>query len=177
MLTEPLHFQGALAHLAWTRALNPDVPLLRKDFVVHPYQLVEAKAFGADAVLLLAGLHEAPALAELHDLATDLGLTPLVEVYDEAELDRVDFAQVQVVGANSRDLRTFRIDLARVPRLLAYVPEDVVRVAESGVHMAEDLAFLADHGLDAALVGTTLVRADDPGAKLRELLEGARTFA
>ena len=139
VLTEPTHFQGSLDHLAAVRHAV-DLPVLRKDFVVDEYQLVEARAYGADAVLLIvAALH--PALVhDLLDAARDLGLGVLVEVHDEHELDGLDLDRVDVLGANSRDLKTFAVDLDRTGRVFSHFPARVVRVAESGIAGAEDAA-------------------------------------
>ena len=168
VLTEPTHFQGSLDHLATVRHAV-DLPVLRKDFVVDEYQLVEARAYGADAVLLIAAaLRPAP----LHDLlaaARDLGLGVLVEVHDESELDGLDLDRVDVLGANSRDLKTFAVDLDRAGRVFARLPDRIVRVAESGIRNAEDAARLRDAGADAFLVGTHFMRHDDPGRALAAL--------
>lgn len=171
VLTEPLHFQGAPKYLATARRVA-DVPLLRKDFIVDPYQLVEARAYGADAVLLIAAVLSAKQLYDLHQAADELGLSCLVEVYDADELDKVDFDQVQVLGVNNRDLRTFEVDLDHAPRVFEQVPARITKVAESGLKTAVDLAHMHDFGIDAVLVGETLMRADRPGETLRALRSG-----
>lgn len=168
VLTEPTHFQGSLEHLAEVRHAV-DIPLLRKDFVVDTYQLVEARAYGADAVLLIAAALDGPQLADLLDAARDLGLSALVEVHADAELDRVDLDRVDVLGVNSRDLQTFEVDLGRAERIFARLPERVVRVAESGIRTAADAARLRQSGADAFLVGTHLMRQPDPGRALAAL--------
>ncbi|MEM1042517.1 MAG: indole-3-glycerol phosphate synthase TrpC [Bacteroidota bacterium] len=168
VLTEPLYFQGSLDILAAVRAAT-DLPILRKDFVVDEYQLVEARAYGADAVLLIAAALDPAALHDLHDAATDLGLACLVELHAEAELEALDLARVQVLGVNNRDLRTFEVDIERAPRVLAGVPERIARVAESGLKTAADLALLRRRGIDAVLIGETFMRAPDPGAALAGL--------
>ncbi len=171
VLTEPIHFEGALEHLVWIRAHLPDRPLLRKDFIVDPYQLVEARAHGADAVLLIAAVLDAEQLYDLHQAADELGLACLVEVYALDELDRIDFDQVQILGVNNRDLHTFEIDLNQSIRVFRRTPEHVVRVSESGLKTADELATMRRYGVDAVLIGTTLMQADDPGKKLRALRE------
>ena len=168
VLTEPTHFQGSLDTLAKVR-LAADLPLLRKDFIVDAYQLVEARAFGADAVLLIAAALDPAELRDLHDAATDLGLDALVEVHSAAELDALDLDRVQILGVNNRDLRTFDVDVERAPRLLADVPERIVRVAESGLRDAADLAMLRRRGIDAVLIGETFMRSRHPGDALRQL--------
>lgn len=177
VLTETGHFQGSLAILATVRAAT-DLPILRKDFIVDAYQLVEARAYGADAVLLIAAALDPVQLSDLHAAATDLGLTCLVELHDEAELKSADLDQIQVLGVNNRDLRTFEVDVERAPRVLADVPERIVRVAESGLRSAADLALLRRRGIDAVLIGETFMRAPDPGAALSTLrLETADLLA
>jgi indole-3-glycerol phosphate synthase len=175
VLTEPSYFQGALAHLAAVRS-TVDLPLLRKDFVIDPYQLVEARAYGADAVLLIATVLDAVQLRDLHEAATGLGLSCLVEVYDLAELDRIDFDQVCILGVNNRDLHTFSVDLARSTQVFAEVPDSVVRVSESGLRSAIEIADLWRDGVDAVLIGETFMRCDEPGAALKNLREGVRSI-
>ncbi len=168
VLTEPTHFQGSLDTLAKVR-LGTDLPLLRKDFIVDPYQLVEARAYGADAVLLIAAALDPVQLCDLHDAATDLGMECLVELHDESELATVDLDRVNILGVNNRDLKTFEVDVERAPRVLADVPERIVRVAESGLRNATDLAMLYRQGIDAVLIGETFMRARHPGDALRQL--------
>ena len=168
VLTEPAHFQGSLEHLAAVRHAV-DLPLLRKDFVVDEYQLVEARAFGADAVLLIAAALEAPRLHDLLDAARGLGLGVLVEVHGEAELEGLDLSKVDVLGVNSRDLKTFEVDLGRAERIFAGLEARIVRVAESGIRDAEAAARLRRAGADAFLVGTHFMRQPDPGRALAAL--------
>ncbi len=168
VLTEPTHFQGSLDHLAAVRHAV-DLPVLRKDFVVDEYQLVEARAFGADAVLLIVAALDRVLLADLLDAARDLGLGVLVEVHADEELDAVDLDRVDVLGVNSRDLATFDVDLGRAARVFRQLPDRIVRVAESGIRTAEDAARLRASGADAFLVGTHLMRQPDPGRALAAL--------
>lgn len=175
VLTEPLHFRGSLADLAAVR-LATDLPVLRKDFIVDEYQLIEARAYGADAVLLIATVLDKTELRDLHDAALALGLTPLVELYDPAELEKVDLDKVQVLGVNNRDLATFEVDPLRAARVLQAVPAQIVRVAESGLRTAEDLANVRRRGLDAALIGEAFMRAPSPGLALRRLRDEARAL-
>lgn len=168
VLTEPDHFGGSLADLAAVRHAV-DLPVLRKDFVVDAYQLAEARAYGADAVLLLAALHEPAALHDLHDAATALSLGVLVEVHDPRELDGLALDRLAVVGVNRRDLRTFEIVPERAAEIFPQLPAHVVRVAESGLDDATDAAALAVAGADAFLVGTAFMREPDPGRALARL--------
>ena len=168
VLTEPTYFQGSLHNLQLARQ-TVDLPLLRKDFIVDPYQLYEARAHGADAVLLIAAVLERAQLHELHATATALGLDCLVEVYDPRELERIDFDQVRILGVNNRDLRTFEVDIDHSLRVFDQVPADVIRVSESGLRTAADLAHLRRGGVDAVLIGETFMRADDPGRQLQTL--------
>lgn len=168
VLTEPLHFQGSLENLAIVRQ-TVDLPVLRKDFIVDSYQLYEARAFGADAVLLIAAVLEAEQLKDLHAEATSLGLSCLVEVHDPAELDRIDFDQVKVLGVNNRDLNTFKVDVNHSLAVFCQVPDHVICVSESGLGDAFDLAHLQGNGVDAVLIGETFMRATDPGRALRGL--------
>ncbi|MEM1054865.1 MAG: indole-3-glycerol phosphate synthase TrpC [Bacteroidota bacterium] len=172
VLTEESQFGGSLDHLAAVRA-EVDLPLLRKDFVTTPYQIAEARAYGADAVLLIAAALDAPRLAALVDRAHHLGLGVLLEVHSEAEAEMaasaVDLASVEAVGVNHRNLKTFEVDLSLSERILPYLPPSVARVAESGVKTGEDAARLRAAGADAVLVGTSLMREADPGRALARL--------
>lgn len=173
VLTEPLHFGGALEDLEAARGAV-DLPILRKDFIVDAYQLVEARAHGADAVLLIATVLDRHQLHDLHQAASELGLSCLVEVYAPDELDRVDFDQVAVLGVNNRDLRTFEVDVDRALGILAQVPPGIVTVAESGLRTAEDFAHVRRHGIDAVLVGEAFMRAEHPGDRLQQALAETR---
>lgn len=173
VLTEPFHFKGSLDDLATARRAV-DLPLLRKDFVVDPYQLFEARAYGADAVLLIAAVLDKYQLYDLHQAADELGLSCLVELYDLAELDQIDLDQVRVLGVNNRDLRTFEVDINHSVRVFAEVPETVVRVAESGLRSADELVYLRQRGIDAVLIGETFMRAHDPGLALDRLRQEVR---
>ncbi|HDQ73024.1 MAG TPA: indole-3-glycerol phosphate synthase TrpC [Chloroflexi bacterium] len=169
VLTDAHFFQGRLDDLRAVRQAV-EVPVLRKDFVIDPYQVYEARAAGADAVLLIVAALDDARLLELHRLVRDLGMTALVEVHDGRELERALVVGPRVVGVNNRDLRTFEVSLETTARLRAAIPVDVVLVSESGVHTPEDVARLAEIGAHAMLVGEALVRADDVGAKIQQLL-------
>lgn len=175
VLTEPTAFRGSLDHLALVRR-TVDLPLLRKDFIVDPYQLYEARAYGADAVLLLANVLERSELFDLHAEAESLGLSCLVEVYEPEELEKLDFTQVRVLGVNNRDLRTFDIDVAHSLRVFQQVPDSIVRVSESGLKTPHHLSYLCENGVNAFLIGETFMRAADPGRALSCLLEDSRAL-
>lgn len=172
VLTEPSFFDGELAHLTAVRAAV-DVPLLRKDFVVTEYQIAEARACGADGVLLIAAALAPPDLARLHAYAEALDLMPLVEIHDLAELDAALTAGARVVGVNSRDLRTLAVDTARFAEAIAAIPDSVIAVAESGLRAPADLTRWRGEGYDAFLVGERLMTAPDPGAALAALVGAA----
>jgi indole-3-glycerol phosphate synthase len=169
VLTEPNHFGGSLDDLAEARAAT-DLPLLRKDFVIDPYQVLEARAAGADGVLLIVAALEPERLGELMGLASELGMDSLVEVHDEDEVAIAVDAGAEVIGINNRDLNSLEVDLGTTFRLLADVPAGTVVVAESGITERAHVADLQDVGVDAILVGEALMRADDPGRAIRELL-------
>jgi indole-3-glycerol phosphate synthase len=143
---------------------------LRKDFILDSYQLLEARGAGADGVLLIAECLDDCNLRKLHNEALELGLTPLVEFYEEANLDRVLGAGASLIGVNNRDLRTFHTDLEHVIRLRSRVPESCVLVGESGIHGREDALRLQNAGIDAMLVGEHLMASQDVGAAVRRLL-------
>ncbi len=169
VLTDGPFFGGSLADLAAARAAC-DLPILRKDFVVDRYQIVEARAAGADAVLLIVAALEDPELASLLAASREAGLDALVEAHDEAEVARALAAGASIVGINNRDLRTFTVDRDLAARMRPRVPADRVIVAESGIRDAADVARLRAAGVDAILVGETLMRAPDPAAALRALI-------
>lgn len=168
ILTDGPHFGGSLDDLRRARA-STDLPILRKDFIVDPYQLHEALGAGADAVLLIVAALTDEELAALHALAGELGLAVLVEVHDEAELARAARLEAAVIGINNRDLRTMQVDTDRTLRLLEQVPPGVVVVAESGFRDGLQLAELAAAGVDAVLIGEALMRAPDIEAACRAL--------
>ncbi len=169
VLTDGPGFGGSLADLAAVRAAV-DVPLLRKDFVLDRYQLLEARAHGADAALLIVAALDPATLARLVEACGELGLAALVEVHDAAEVDVALAAGARIVGVNNRNLRTFAVDLAVSEALLPALPADVRGVAESGVRTPDDARRLRRAGASNLLVGEALVRAKDPGALLREMM-------
>ena len=173
VLTEPTFFDGALEHLEGVRAVV-DVPLLRKDFIVSEYQLLEARAAGADAVLLIVAALDVGRLSELHGLATALELATLVEVHNAAELDRALSIGARIIGVNNRNLRTLDVDVHASDTLIARMPKDVIAVSESGLRTADDLRRLRDLGYRAFLIGERLMTAEDPGRTLHALIEATR---
>jgi indole-3-glycerol phosphate synthase len=168
VLTEPTFFDGSLEHLTAVRAAV-NLPILRKDFVVDEYQLAEAAAFGADAVLLIVGALTDQALRRLRERAAARGLATLVEVHERDELSRALDAGADVIGVNSRNLRTLTVDLAVLDDLVARMPPHVTAIAESGIRTADDITRLTAAGYHAFLVGERLITQRDPGAALREL--------
>jgi indole-3-glycerol phosphate synthase len=168
VLTDEVFFGGSAADLAAARGAV-DVPVLRKDFTVGRRDVCDARIMGADAVLLIVAALDDAELADLHALAQDIGLDVLVEVHDELELDRALAAGATLIGVNQRDLVTFEVDPARAVRVAAAMPEDVIRVAESGIRSPDDVASLVDAGFDAVLVGESLVTSGDPSAAVAAL--------
>jgi indole-3-glycerol phosphate synthase len=168
VLTEQRRFDGSLGDLRTVRAAV-DTPLLRKDFVVTEYQLVEAREAGADLVLLIVAALPGDELAELYDAARALGLTALVEVHDEAETERALAIGAELVGVNSRNLRTLEVDPDTFARLAVGIPDDVVKVAESGIRGPADVARHAAEGADVVLVGEALVVGGDPATAVKEM--------
>lgn len=173
VLTDGPFFQGELDHLIRIRAWLDDhglaLPVLRKDFIIDPYQVYEARAAGADAILLIAAVLSDAELAELGSLAGHLGMEALIEVHDRAELERALALRPQLVGVNNRDLRDFSVNLETCLALRRLAPPEVCFVAESGIHAPADVRRLAAAGVDAMLVGEALVTAADVGARTREL--------
>ncbi|MGH9119462.1 MAG: indole-3-glycerol phosphate synthase TrpC [Acidimicrobiales bacterium] len=170
VLTDVEFFGGSFHDLADARdGAGPGIPLLRKDFTVSPNDVADTRIVGADAVLLIAAALDDAELVELLGLAIGLGLDALVEVHDEAELDRAVAAGAILVGVNQRDLETFAVDPSRAARLAPRMPDGVVRVAESGITGPDDARRLADAGYHAVLVGEALVRSADPAAAVAEL--------
>jgi indole-3-glycerol phosphate synthase len=170
VLTDEPYFGGRLAHLVEARAATR-LPALRKDFTVDPWQVREARAAGADAVLLIVAALADAELVELMDEAKAVGVDALVEVHDAAELERALAAGARLVGVNNRDLKTLEVRLETSLALAGRIPDDVTAVAESGIRTRADLRKLREAGYDACLVGEQLMSAPDPGEALRLLLE------
>jgi indole-3-glycerol phosphate synthase len=172
VLTEPAFFDGSLDHLQVVRQATR-LPVLRKDFIVTHHQLLEARAYGADAVLLIVAALQQDALAALLREAGALGLAALVEVHDETELDRALEAGADILGVNNRNLRTMTVSLETSRRLVERIPEECIAVAESGLREAAELRELRGLGYDAFLIGETLVRQPAPGVALGALIRAA----
>lgn len=168
VLTDVDFFQGADADLQAARAACA-LPALRKDFVIDPYQIHEARALGADCILLIAAALDDDALGELHALAHALGMDALVEVHDRRELDRALALKADLIGINNRDLRSFETRLETSLALCPAVPEDVLLVTESGIHSVDDVARMRAADIQAFLVGEAFMRAEDPGTALQSL--------
>jgi len=169
VLTERRRFGGSLEDLAAVRAAV-DIPVLRKDFVVSSYQLWEARAYGADVILLIVAALDQPALVGLRERAESLGMTALVEVHDEAEAERAVEAGARVIGINARNLRTLEVDRATFARLAPGIPQGIVKVAESGVRGPYDVIEYARAGASAVLVGESLVTGGRPREAVAELI-------
>jgi indole-3-glycerol phosphate synthase len=168
VLTDIDFFQGSDAYLQAARNAC-ELPVLRKDFTIDPYQVVEARAIGADCILLIAAALSDDQMDELSDVALQWGLDVLVEVHDADELERVRPLGHRLLGINNRDLHTFETRLETTVELLDAVPDDTIVVTESGIHSREDVALMRSHGVNAFLVGEAFMRAKDPGAELQRL--------
>lgn len=168
VLTDVDFFQGSDSYLQQARAAC-ELPVLRKDFTVDPYQVIEARAIGADAVLLIVAALDDTQMQELSQAASEVGLDVLVEVHDRWELERALELPTPLIGINNRDLHSFETRLATTLDLLPHIPADRLVVTESGIHTVADVALMRDANVRAFLVGEAFMRAADPGAKLREL--------
>ncbi|MCE1252801.1 MAG: indole-3-glycerol phosphate synthase TrpC [Anaerolineae bacterium] len=170
VLTDKKYFKGSLAYLQEISAQTPRLPVLRKDFILDTYQVYEARAAGADAVLLIAAYLDLPIMADLYTQITSLGMSALVEVHNRAELDKALNLKPALLGINNRDLHDFSVCLDTCINLRALIAPETVVVAESGIHTGADVARLKAAGLDAMLVGEALVTAPDTFLKIKELL-------
>jgi indole-3-glycerol phosphate synthase len=168
VLTDKDFFQGSEEYLQQARAACA-LPVIRKDFIIDPYQVYEARAIGADCILLIVAALDDAQLTELAELATQLGMDVLVEVHDADELARALPLNLPLVGINNRNLRTFEVSLQTTLDMLAAIPADRIVVTESAIHTREDVALMRDHAVNAFLVGEAFMRAEDPGAQLAEL--------
>ncbi len=168
VLTDADFFQGSQEDLREARDAC-SLPALRKDFIIDPYQVYEARVIGADCILLIVAALGDAMLIELSQLAEHLGMDVLVEVHDAQELERALVLETPLIGINNRNLRTFHTDLATTLELLARVPQERTVVTESGIHTRDDVARMRGHGVHAFLVGEAFMRAPDPGARLAEL--------
>jgi len=169
VLTEEQFFGGGLCDLT-EASVATQLPCLRKDFMVDEFQLLEARANRADAVLLILSALDDFEFSRFYNCSRELGLDALCEVHDESELQRAHDLGAEIIGVNNRDLRTFEVDLGTAERLAEKLPAGVLRIAESGIRDGDDIRRLRACGYDAFLVGETLMRANDPGAKLAQML-------
>jgi len=168
VLTDVDFFQGADQYLIEARNACT-LPVIRKDFIIDPYQVIEARVMGADCILLIVAALDQPQLKSLYQQATELGLDVLVEVHDDAEMTRALKLDLPMVGINNRNLRTFETSLYTTLQMLNRVPDDCFVVTESGIHTREDVTFMRDHEVNAFLVGEAFMRAADPGQALSEI--------
>jgi indole-3-glycerol phosphate synthase len=169
VLTEEDFFQGNLAYLSEVRSVT-SVPILRKDFILEPYQVYESRYFGADAILLIADLLTRELIIELSQIAQALGLACLVEVHDQKQLKKVLNLKIPLIGINNRDLHTLEVDFKTTEKLFTLIPKDKVVVVESGIKSAQDVLFLKILGVSAILVGEALMAAPDIRRKIEELM-------
>jgi indole-3-glycerol phosphate synthase len=170
VLTEEDFFQGKLEFMRDV-SHTVSLPILRKDFIVDPYQIQEARAWGADAVLLIATITSGSQLAELHHAATEAGLECLVECYSREDLSKISYQWTRILGVNNRNLSTFEVNVHRGLELLSEAPDGVVTVSESGLSSRQDISLLYQSCIDAALIGESFMAAPDPGIALKKLTE------
>jgi indole-3-glycerol phosphate synthase len=168
VLTDEDFFQGSDEYLRAARAATA-LPVLRKDFIIDPYQIYESRDLGADCILLIVSALQAAELSDLKDLAASLSLDVLIEVHDAEELATALALQPKMIGVNNRNLKTFETSLNNTLDLLPQIPGDVLTITESGINSIEDVSGMRQHGVHAFLVGEAFMRADDPGAALRAL--------
>ncbi len=170
VLTDKDFFQGSEEYLQQARGAC-SLPVIRKDFIIDPYQVYEARAINADCILLIVAALDDDGLEQLLDLAHELRMDVLMEVHDDAELERALATGARLIGINNRNLRTFETRLSTTIDMLDRIPDDRIVVTESGIHTREDVRLMRDHNVHAFLVGEAFMRADDPGDKLAELFE------
>ncbi len=169
MLTDEHFFQGSLAYISQIRPVTP-IPILRKDFIIDPYQLLEARAGGADAILLIVAALDKFRLRELLAATHEFGLEALVETHSASEMEIAIDVGAHIIGVNNRNLETFKIDLATTEQLAPMIPEGTLLVGESGIHTRNDLQRMVQAGVDAVLVGTHFMKHPDPGTALKQFL-------
>jgi len=169
VLTDRDFFKGDLTHLRAVRG-TVEIPLLRKDFTIDPYQVYEARLYGADAVLLIASVLCAETITELLSVTHSLGMNAIVEVHNEVELEKAILAGGRIIGINNRDLKTFNVNLDVSIRLSKLIPKEKIAISESGLGSIEDIRRLKEEGIYAFLIGETFMRAENPGKQLEKLL-------
>lgn len=171
VLTDSKFFQGDIEYLSQARQVV-EIPLLRKDFIIDEYQVVEARIYGADAILLIATVLKEDELKYLYELSRSLGMQVLVEVHDKKDLKKALNAGAEIIGINNRDLKKFKTDIQTTVELAKLIPKDKIVVSESGINSIEDIKMLRDGGANAFLIGEAFMREDDFGAKVKEFIAG-----
>lgn len=169
VLTDEKFFQGSLEYLKQVKNAV-SIPVLRKEFIIDEYQVYEARAAGADAVLLIVAILEKEVLQQLYDLTRNLGMSALVEVHSMEEAKTAMEISPRIIGINNRNLKNFTVDLATTPRISEMLPDNICIVGESGIRTRDDIQFLAEKGINAVLIGETFMRAPDPGTALNDLI-------
>lgn len=169
VLTDQLYFGGELGNLEKARMANPGIPILRKDFMIDPYQITEAKAFGADVVLLIAACLEKERIHDLAAKAHELGLEVLLEIHGEDELEKIS-PKVDIVGVNNRNLKTFEVDLGISEKLSSQIPETIVKITESGISGSQEIVQLFNAGYKGFLIGETFMKTSDPAGACQDLI-------
>jgi len=169
ILTEPHFFKGDLSYLHLAKK-ETSLPILQKDFILDPFQIYEGRASGADAILLIAALLDGEQLNDFVDLARNLHMTPLVEIHDGGDLQKICGLDLPLIGVNNRDLRTFEVDLRTTLRLKKEIPSTAKVISESGIKSSQDVRLLKEAGVHGILVGEVLMRSPDPASKIKELL-------
>lgn len=173
VLTEPKFFGGSQANLVKARETNPEIPILRKDFMIDTYQIIEAKAYGADVILLIAACLEKEQAELLAKEAKSLGMEVLMEIHKKEELAKInDF--VDIVGVNNRDLKTFEVDIETSVRLGKLIPDRFVKISESGLSGAKEIHYLRENGFKGFLIGETFMKTENPGEACRKFIEGLK---
>lgn len=170
VLTERNFFGGSQANLVKAREINPDIPILRKDFMIDVYQFVEAKAYGADVILLIAACLSKNEVELLAKEAKELGMEVILEVHNETELDKLN-ELVDIVGINNRNLKTFEVDIETSVKLGNLIPEQFLKISESGISSAKSIQYLKENGFNGFLIGETFMKTQNPGAACRKLIE------
>jgi len=170
VLTDKPFFMGDLEYLNII-SNRVHLPLLRKDFIIDPFQIKEARSYGADAVLIIVAITEGNQLNELLAAAKEFELSALVECYDQEDFDRIDFNEVEILGVNNRDLKNFEVDVHRGINILQQAPIDTILVSESGISSGEDMALLMKEGIHSVLIGEHFMRKDDPGKAVNDLIK------
>ncbi|MEK6591177.1 MAG: indole-3-glycerol phosphate synthase TrpC [Nitrospinota bacterium] len=170
VLTDKIFFQGDIGHLSMVKRVVT-LPVLRKDFIIDEYQVFETRAYDADAILLIAAVLEKNQLKDYVYLSRELGMLPLIEVHTLTDIENaLSIKETDLIGINNRDLNTFEVDIKTSEKLIQYIPKEITTVSESGIKKREDIVFLQEAGVDAFLIGETLLRERDIGNKLKELL-------